>query len=34
MIEDHSLLVFALCHISKPIVEFLENHFIDYAEKL
>ncbi|CAD8142716.1 unnamed protein product [Paramecium pentaurelia] len=34
IIEDLNLLVFALCHISKPIVDFLENHFIDYAEEL
>jgi hypothetical protein len=29
-----SLLVFALCHISKPMMEFLDKHFIEYAEEL
>lgn len=34
IIDDQSLLLFALCHISKPLLEFLENHFTDYAEEL
>ncbi|CAD8063730.1 unnamed protein product [Paramecium sonneborni] len=34
IIEDLNLLVFSLCHMSKPIVDFLENHIIDYAEEL
>ncbi|KAM3134368.1 hypothetical protein pb186bvf_013481 [Paramecium bursaria] len=34
ILQDQTLLVFALCHISKPIMDFFENHFTDFAEEL
>jgi hypothetical protein len=34
LLQDSSLLLFALCHISKPLLVFFEQHFVNEVEMI